>query len=114
MPPLNLSQEHGEYDMAYGGSLAESYRAFLRCRLGGRSWSPDVSEQGPYRPVSRAYERRYHYVYRRHVFDKLRALDLALAEFQQLLGNVAREEERLVTVYEPEPGEWTADHRRRH
>lgn len=106
-----------------------------------------MNEPGPYRPVSRAYERRYRYVYRRHVFEKLRMLDLALAEFQQLLGDgeviaeasegpletkelvllvawhlplhvviavdVAHEEERLVTVYEPDPGEWTADRRRR-
>lgn len=81
------------------------------------------------------------------MFDKLRSLDLALAEFQQLLGegnviaeapegaletkelvllvtwrfplhvviavDVASREERLVTVYEPDPDEWTADFRRR-
>ena len=87
------------------------------------------------------------YKYRPHVFDKVRALDLVLAEFQQLLGrgdviaeaedgsferrevvllvewlrplhvvivvDSAREEERLVTVYEPDPSIWTADFRRR-
>jgi len=84
---------------------------------------------------------------RRHVFDKLRAIDLVLAEFQELLGrgeviaeaednpaelreivlvvewsrplhvvvvvDSARQEERLVTVYEPDPSLWTADYRRR-
>jgi hypothetical protein len=45
-----------------------------------------MAEDTWYRPVSRPYRRRHRYVYRRHVFDKLRALDLGLAEFQQLLG----------------------------
>lgn len=100
-----------------------------------------------YRPTSRPYAKRYHYVYRRHVFDKLRSLDLALTEFQQLLGSgevigeayednleikelilvvewlqplhvviavdTVREEERLVTAYEPDPAQWTRDLRRR-
>jgi len=100
-----------------------------------------------YRAVSRPYAKRFGYKYRRHVFDKLRALDLVLAEFQQLLGSgeviaeaetghsevreivllvewlrplhvviavdSARQEERLVTVYEPDPSIWTADSRRR-
>lgn len=79
--------------------------------------------------------------------DKLRSVDLNLAEFQQLLGageviaeaidgpdtikelillvnwlrplhivlvvDEARQEERLVTVYEPSVSEWTPDLRRR-
>jgi hypothetical protein len=110
-----------------------------------------VTNGGGYRAVSRPYAKRFGYKYRRHVFDKLRALDLVLAEFQQLLGegeviaeaeaegddgsvelrevvllvewlrplhvvivvDSAREEERLVTVYEPDPSIWTADSRRR-
>jgi hypothetical protein len=106
-----------------------------------------MTEPAPYRPVLRPYEHRYRYVYRRHVFDKLRSLDLGLAEFQQLLGDgeviaeapegplqtkelvllvtwrvplhvaiavdVARGEERLVTVYEPDLDLWTSDLRRR-
>ncbi len=39
----------------------------------------------PYRSVSRPYERRFGYVYRLHLFEKLRSLDLGLAEFQQHL-----------------------------
>jgi hypothetical protein len=106
-----------------------------------------LSDGGGYRAVSRPYAKRFGYKYRRHVFDKLRALDLVLAEFQQLLGDgeviaeaedgsserrevvllvewlrplhvvivvdSAQEEERLVTVYEPDPSIWTADFRRR-
>ncbi len=106
-----------------------------------------MADRRSYQPVSRAYERRYRYLYRKHVFDKLRALDLALAEFQQALGegeviaeaaegpletkelvllltgpfplhvviavDDARREERLITVYEPDPAVWTADLRRR-
>jgi hypothetical protein len=106
-----------------------------------------VSDEGSaYRPVSRPYRKRFSYQYRRHVFDKLRAIDLPLREFQALLGegevvaeagvgllahkdvllvqwvrplHVAivvdeqREEERIVTVYEPDPSEWTNDFRRR-
>lgn len=82
-----------------------------------------------------------------HVFDKLRAIDLGLSEFEQLLGNGevieeivltrgqlkelvlviewirplhvvvvvddARSEERIVTIYEPDPDRWDADFRRR-
>jgi len=99
-----------------------------------------------YRETSRPHVKQFRYKYRRHVFDKLRALDLVLAEFPQVLGqdeviaeaadraserreivrlvewlrpphaviviDSDREEERLVTVYEPDPGLWTADHRR--
>jgi hypothetical protein len=106
-----------------------------------------VPEPGGYRPASRRYQRRYRYVYRRHVFDKLRSIDLSLAEFQELLGegeviaeasegpdehkqlvllvewvrplhvsivvDVGRQEERLVTVYEPDDAIWTPDRRRR-
>lgn len=100
-----------------------------------------------YREISRPYIKQFRYKYRRHVFDKLRALDLVLAEFQQVLGqgeviaeaadrpserreivllvewlrplhvviviDSDHEEERLVTVYEPDPALWTADYRRR-
>ncbi len=106
-----------------------------------------MSDDGSYRPVSRPYTKRFGYKYRRHVFDKLRALDLVLAEFQELLGqgeviadaeesptevreivlvvewlrplhvviavDSGREEERLVTVYGPDPSIWTGDFRRR-
>jgi hypothetical protein len=106
-----------------------------------------VSEGALYRETSRPYAKRFRYKYRRHVFDKLRAIDLVLAEFQELLGrgeviaeaednlaelreivllvewsrplhvvvvvDPARQEERLVTVYEPDPSLWTADYRRR-
>jgi len=82
-----------------------------------------------------------------HVFDKLRSIDLGLAEFEALLDsgivieetvlappNVkelvlliewirplhlvvvvddVREEERILTVYEPDPTRWSPDFRRR-
>lgn len=82
-----------------------------------------------------------------HVFDKIRSIDMALAEFEELLsgGEVIEEhesepgqlkelvlvidwrrplhvvmivdsvrgEERIVTVYEPDPGRWSHDCRRR-
>lgn len=104
-------------------------------------------DESSYQPVSRPYVKRFPYVYRRHVFDKLRQIDLPLAEFQGLFGEAevigeaevgvlahkelllliewrrplhvslvvdeARAEERIVTVYEPDPAEWTADYRRR-
>lgn len=40
-----------------------------------------------YRPVSRPYVKRFDYVYSLHVFQKLRIIDLGLAEFEQLLGD---------------------------
>lgn len=82
-----------------------------------------------------------------HVFDKIRSIDMALAEFEQLLGcgeiieehetepgrlkelvlviewrrplhvvvivDTLRGEERIVTVYEPDPDRWSHDYRRR-
>ncbi|SNQ46683.1 conserved hypothetical protein [Frankia canadensis] len=39
-----------------------------------------------YRPVSRPYVRRFEYRYTEHVFDKLQLIDIALAEFERLLG----------------------------
>lgn len=39
-----------------------------------------------YEPVSRQYDKRFDYVYSLHVFQKLRLIDLGLAEFEQLLG----------------------------
>lgn len=104
-------------------------------------------DEAPYVPASRPYRKRFRYQYRRHAFDKLRAIDLPLREFQALLdgGEViaeaevgilahkelvlllqwrhplhvaivvdeVREEERIVTVYEPDALEWTPDFRRR-
>ena len=104
-----------------------------------------------YHPVSRAYEQRFARLVSDHVFDKLRSIDLALAEFVALLNDAnarpeviaeaqesatevkelvllvewhrplhvvivvdeIREQERVATVYEPYPSEWTADYRRR-
>ncbi|HET9118124.1 MAG TPA: hypothetical protein VFN75_08655, partial [Pseudonocardiaceae bacterium] len=82
-----------------------------------------------------------------HVFDKIRSIDMALAEFEQLLGSgdvieeheveagrlkelvlvidwkrplhvvmivdAVRGEERILTVYEPDPERWSHDYRRR-
>lgn len=82
-----------------------------------------------------------------HVFDKVRSIDMTLAEFEELLGDgevieeqetapgqlkelvlmidwkrplhvviivdQARGEERIVTVYEPDPERWSHDYRRR-
>jgi hypothetical protein len=107
----------------------------------------ELPEEGPYRPVSKAYRKRFGYYYRRHTFDKLRAIDLSLREFHVLLGegevvaeadigllvhkelvllvqwlrplhvvivvDEVREEERIVTVYEPNFRDWTDDFRRR-
>ncbi|MGI8537241.1 MAG: DUF4258 domain-containing protein [Mycobacteriales bacterium] len=90
---------------------------------------------------------RWSYLLTDHVFDKVRSLDVALAEFETLLaaGEVIEEnwldqatlkelvlvldwrrplhvvivvddgaqEERIVTVYEPDPARWSADLRRR-
>jgi hypothetical protein len=42
--------------------------------------------EGRYKAASRPYDKRFEYQYRRHVFDKLRAIDLALREFQEVLG----------------------------
>ena len=119
---------------------------WLRARLSGRC---EGGQEGPGRVMSSARLGAEPFVgaRRRHVFDKLRAIDLVLAEFQELLGrgeviaeaednpaelreivlvvewsrplhvvvvvDSARQEERLVTVYEPDPSLWTADYRRR-
>jgi hypothetical protein len=106
-----------------------------------------MSNDDRYRPAARPDTKQFGYKYRRHVFDKLRAIDLVLAEFQEILGrgeiiaevadgkdeireivlviewlrplhvviavDFARQEERLVTVYEPDPAVWTSDFRRR-
>ena len=109
---------------------------------------PEPDNEAIYRATARRYAKRFSYQYRRHAFDKLRQLDLPLAEFQQLLsdgGEViyeaeigllvskelvlflqwrralhvvlvideAREEERVVTIYEPDKLEWSVDRRRR-
>lgn len=100
-----------------------------------------------YRAVSRPYVKRFEYVYSLHIFQKLRLVDLGLAEFEQLLGegevieelsdspeqtreivlllewrrplhlvvaiDVGRQEERLVTVYEPRAADWDEQLRRR-
>lgn len=90
---------------------------------------------------------RYPYLLTEHVFDKVRSLDLTLAEFEVLLDDEAEvieetqvaegvkelvlvvhfrhplhivvvvddvhREERVVTVYKPDPNRWSADFRRR-
>ena len=104
-----------------------------------------------YHPVSRPYQHRYGRIVREHVFDKLRSIDMTLAEFLEILNDdetppevvaearesdselkelvllitwqrplhvtividEARRQERVVTVYEPYPSEWTDDFRRR-
>ena len=106
-----------------------------------------MADSDRYTLASRAYEQRFEYVYSIHVFQKLRALDLNLAEFEQILGggeviaelvestdltkelvllvewvrplhlviavDSLRQEERLVTVYEPRPDEWDSELKRR-
>lgn len=104
-----------------------------------------------YRETSRPYVEAYPRLISDHVFDKLRAIGMVLAEFAELLNDPAhpieviaeaqdsetelkelllviewlrplhvvivvddaRCEERVVTVYEPYPSEWTPDFRRR-
>lgn len=104
-----------------------------------------------YHPVSHLYQQRFARLVSDHVFDKLRSIDLALAELVAMLNDPAsppeviaeaqesdsevkelvllvewhrpihvaivvdqaREQERVATVYEPYPSEWTADYRRR-
>ncbi len=95
----------------------------------------------------RRKEQRWPYLLTYHVFEKVRLLDMTLAEFEGLLGSgeiieetalspdeakelllilewtrplhVAvvvddgRQEERIVTVYEPDPDRWSVDYRRR-
>jgi hypothetical protein len=97
--------------------------------------------------MSRPKSIRFPVVITSHVFDKIRSIDMTLAEFAELLksGEVIEEdllgegqlhevvlivqwlrplhvvfvvdeprsEERIVTVYEPEQGQWSTDHRRR-
>jgi hypothetical protein len=92
-------------------------------------------------------QRVWPYLLTYHVFEKVRALDIALAEFEALLGSGEiieqtalrpgvtkelvlllewlrplhvvvvvddeRQEERIVTVYEPDPARWSVDYRRR-
>ncbi len=104
-----------------------------------------------YIPVSRTYQQRYARRYSDHTFDKLRSIDIALAEFVTMLDDTSdqaeviavahesdtsvkelvllvqwkrplhvvivvdddREQERVATVYEPYPSDWTADFKRR-
>jgi hypothetical protein len=95
----------------------------------------------------RRKRQRWPYLLTDHVFDKVRSLDMTLAEFEQLLGSGeiieetelqalevkevvlviewkrpvhvvvivddARHEERIVTVYEPDPDQWSPDLKRR-
>jgi len=95
----------------------------------------------------RRKRQRWPYLLTDHVFDKVRSLDMTLAEFEQLLGSGefieqtelqalevkevvlviewkrplhvvvivddARHEERIVTVYEPDPDRWSPDLKRR-
>lgn len=44
-------------------------------------------DESHYRSVSRPYVRQFEHVYSLHVFQKLRLIDLGLAEFEQLLGS---------------------------
>jgi len=104
-----------------------------------------------YVPVSRAYERRFTRLATEHAFDNLRAIDLSLREFFELLDDLGRRpeviaeaqgasgeskelvllvawhvpphvvsvvserhaQEKVVTVYEPDPDVWSPDRRRR-
>jgi hypothetical protein len=50
------------------------------------TWAALMTDEPAYHYASRPYAKRFRYKYRRHVFDKLRAIDLVLTEFQQLLG----------------------------
>jgi hypothetical protein len=43
--------------------------------------------EGRYRPASRPYVQRFGYRYSEHVFDKLEVIDIALREFERLLGS---------------------------
>jgi hypothetical protein len=95
----------------------------------------------------RRKRQRWPYLLTDHVFDKVRSLDLTLAEFEQLLGSGeiieetelaalevkevvlviawkrplhvvvvvddVRHEERIVTVYEPDPDRWSPDLKKR-
>ena len=110
-----------------------------------------LEDDDHYHPVARPYQQRFGRLVSDHVFDKLRSIDLVLAEFIAMLNDPdappeviaearesaaevkelvllvawhrplhvvivvheAREQERVVTVYEPYPSEWTADYRRR-
>jgi hypothetical protein len=42
--------------------------------------------EGGYRPVSRPYRQSFEYRYTEHVFDKIQLIDIALGEFEGLLG----------------------------
>jgi Domain of unknown function (DUF4258) len=97
--------------------------------------------------LSRAKVVRFPVALTYHVFEKIRAIDMTLAEFEQLLGrgevieehrrtdtqveelvlisdwsrplhlvvivDEAKAEERILTVYEPDPGRWSPDYRTR-
>lgn len=110
-----------------------------------------MDDDDRYHPVSRLYRQQFARLISDHAFDKLRSIDMSLAEFFAALSDrssppeviaearesrtetkelillvewhrplhvaivvdVAREQERVVTVYEPHPSEWTADYRTR-
>lgn len=42
-------------------------------------------DESPYSAAARPYRQRYDYRYTEHVFDELQYIDVALAEFEQLL-----------------------------
>lgn len=97
--------------------------------------------------MSRRKVLRFRVVITAHVFEKIRSIDMTLAEFRELLGtgevieereldegvfhelvllvewirplhvvfvvDERRSEERIATVYEPDPDQWTPDYRRR-
>jgi hypothetical protein len=58
----------------------------FRRACGMYTWAALMTDEPAYHYASRPYAKRFRYKYRRHVFDKLRAIDLVLTEFQQLLG----------------------------
>lgn len=110
-----------------------------------------MAPEDRYIPVFRTYQQRFGRSYSDHTFDKLRSIDIALAEFVTMLDDASgqveviavahesnttvkelvllvqwkrplhvvivvdddREQERVATVYEPYPSDWTADFRRR-
>lgn len=108
---------------------------------------PAILQPTESRAVARRKVLKFPVVITAHVFEKVRSIDMTLAEFRELLGtgevieeheldegllhelvlivewvrplhvvftvDERRPEERIVTVYEPDPDQWTPDCRRR-
>lgn len=53
-----------------------------------------------YVPVSRAYRQRYARRYSDHTFDKLRSIDIALAEFVTMLDDASGQAEVIAVAHE--------------